>query len=430
MKTSKSRIAAYLAATTCLVAASLPAAAQTAAPPSAPNAWTDNLKFGLQIQGGIMGNAANPTNAKGGNFGHLFDDRANDFQLNQVLATMGRTLDPKATSYDFGFKLQGLFGTDARYTRWVNFGRGPSGTYQGDITEANVLVHTPWLTEGGIDLKIGMFVTPMGLETIDPVTNAFYSKSYIFNFGLPLKHTGVLATTHVNDMLDIYTGIDSGVNTTLFPNKGDNNSAYSFMGGVGLNMMGGDLMVLALTHIGPENAGLSASRPGGIAHTAGVYRYIADILTIWKVNEKLTLTNEINYIHDEYPGVNPTAFGTAVYAGYELTDMVTLNARAEVFHDDKNFFVAAFPGPSDFNNFQTGRATGPIVSGTLGKATTYGAITIGATIKPPIEMLKMPGAMLVRPEVRYDTSLNGQKPFNGGKDAGAFTFGADFVLTF
>lgn len=425
MRRSNTSFAAWLTATTCIVAASMPAAAQ----PASPNLWTDTVKFNLQIQGGIIGNSAKQTTGSGGNFGQLFTDKANDFQLNQVLATVARPLDPKATGFDFGFKLQGLFGTDARYTRWVNFGQGPTGRYQGDITEANILVHTPWITEGGLDFKLGMFSTPMGFETIDPITNPFYSHSYIFNFGLPLKHTGVLATLHATDIVDLYLGVTSGVNTTLGAYRGDNNSAGSFMAGVGLNLMGGDLTILGLTHIGPENpgqAGGTASIP--LANRSN--RYYFDVLTTYKATEKLTLIAELNYVRDELPGLTPSAYGAAVYAGYELTDMVTLNARAEVFRDEKNFFVAAFPGANDFNNFQSGRATGPIVSGVAGQATTYGAITVGLTVKPPIEMLKLPGALMIRPEVRYDTSLNGKKPFRGGRDTGAFTFGTDFVLTF
>ena len=53
--------------------------------------------------------------------------------------------------------------------------------------------HLPWITDGGIDLKVGQYPTPLGYETIDPSTNPFYSHSYIFQFGLPFKHTGALA---------------------------------------------------------------------------------------------------------------------------------------------------------------------------------------------------------------------------------------------
>ena len=137
-------------------------------------------------------NTSSPRNRN--NFGQLFTDKANDFQLNQVLATVGRPIPKDATGWEFGFKLQGLFGTDARYTRWAYFGKGQTNRYQGDIVEANVLLHAPEPL-GGIDFKVGMYSTPMGAETIDPSTNAFYSHSYIFNFGIPLKHTGALSSS-------------------------------------------------------------------------------------------------------------------------------------------------------------------------------------------------------------------------------------------
>ncbi len=428
---SPRRSAPWLAAAATLVtSAMMPAQAQTpaapAAAPAAPAAWADTLKFSLQFEGGIIGNTAGPSN--GNNFGQLFTDKANDFQLNQILPTLMRPLDPKATGYDIGFKLQALIGTDARYTRWVGFNEGTTSRIQGDITEANVLVHTPWLTSGGIDFKIGMFTTPLGAETIDPSTNAFYSHSYIFNFGLPLKHTGVLATAHVSDMLDLYAGVDSGVNTTLGPYSGDNNSSYAFLGGVGLNLMGGNLTVLALTHIGPEN-------PGRTVALANRYdRYYVDITTIWKATDKLTLTGELNYVHDDDPNLTPsgapTAYGAAAYAGYALNDSLTLNARAEVFRDDKNFFVAGFSGVNDPNNAQSGfPLTGPVFVAP-GSSTTYGALTLGVTYKPSLDALKLPGTLMIRPELRYDTSMSGNKPFNGGKDSGAFTIGSDFVLTF
>ncbi len=431
------RSAPWVAAAAALASsAALPAQAQTAAaPPSASAKWTDAITFGLQFEGGIIGNAASPRN--GINFGHAFTDKSNDFQFNQVLATIARPLDPKATDYDFGFKLQALGGTDARYTRWTYFGRGQSSTrFQGDIVEANALVHTPWLTEGGIDFKLGMYSTPMGAETIDPSTNSFYSKSYIFNFGLPLKHTGALATVHATSVVDLYLGVDTGVNTTIGLGSGDNNGTAAFMGGIGLNLMGGDLTVLALTHIGPENPSMG---PGAVQDANKYNREIADIVVTWKINGYLTSITEANYIHDGNPFITTangaaakgaSAWGIAQYLGYAITDEVTLNARAEVFADNKNFFVAAFPGNNAFNAAQSGYALTNAYSVPGNSGTTYGAITLGATYKPKMDWLPVASTLLIRPEIRYDASLNGKRPFNGGRDTGAFTFGSDFVLTF
>ncbi len=58
--------------------------------------------------------------------------------------------------------------------------------------------------------------------------------SYIFNYPEPFKDVGVLAITHINPTLDIYTMVTSGQNTTLVAFKGDNNSAPAFEGGFGL----------------------------------------------------------------------------------------------------------------------------------------------------------------------------------------------------
>ncbi len=57
--------------------------------------------------------------------------------------------------------------------------------------------------------------------------------------------------THVNSMLDIYAGADTGTNTTFGP-LGDNNGAIGGIGGFNLTFLDGNLTILALTHFGPE----------------------------------------------------------------------------------------------------------------------------------------------------------------------------------
>ena len=129
--------------------------AQASAPASSAG-WWDTFKFSGHIDAGITGNPDDP--ADGINFGHLFTDRANTPMLNQLMLTAERPLDPKATGYDFGFKLQGMYGTDARFTHSFNlFDRSINSRYQFDIVEANGLVHLPVVTEGGIDVKAGIF---------------------------------------------------------------------------------------------------------------------------------------------------------------------------------------------------------------------------------------------------------------------------------
>ena len=382
-------------------------------PDAAPVGWISNVKLSAQLEGGVVLNPQRPMDAN--NVGQLFTDKANQAQLNQLLLTAQKTVDPKATGYDFGFKFQAMYGSDARYTHFLGELDQTIGQRdQLDIVEANVQVHLPWLTAGGIDVKAGQFSSPLGSETIDPSTNPFYSHSYIFNFGVPFKHTGILTTTHVNPVVDVYLGVDSGVNTSL--GGGDNNDEPGGIVGFGLNLLDGKMTVLALSHIGPENPTLTTPNANRSM------RYLNDVVLTYKASDKLSFTTELNYIKDD--AYRAEGYGAAQYASYALSDTVTLNGRAEVWRDNSGFFVGTFPGNTDYVRAEAGLPNGSIA----GKPTTYGALTAGVTYKPSLPAPV--STLLIRPEIRYDRGLNGSRPFNGGRDNGSFTFAADVVLGF
>jgi hypothetical protein len=407
-----------------------PAAAAPAAAPSPPPAplsmdgWIKSIKIGGHIEVGATMNPETPSNQI--NFGHLFTDKANQFVLNQAAVTFERDLDPKATWLDVGFKVQVMYGLDSQFTQFLGELPFQDNRNQFDIVEANFLAHLPVLTPGGIDVKLGQFSTPIGYEVIDPTGNFFYSHSYIFNFGIPLKHTGILTTTHVNPMLDIYAGYTTGVNTSIgSPGGGYNADQPHFVGGFGLNFA--KVTILALTHIGPEDA---ASAPFSGIHSK--LRYLNDIVVTWKPNAKLTSVTELNYIHDDgnFTGNETNGVsggGVAQYFTYPLSPIVTAGLRAEVWRDNNGFFVAAFPGNTDFVNAEYGRPNG---SYNFGPA-TYGAMTFGLNIKPA-KMPKEIDGLTVRPEIRYDTIFSGHKQFGDppGSSKYQVTFGIDLVVPF
>ncbi len=424
------------------IAAAMPAAhAQTppppgaAAPAEAPAPAAEEkptglmigpIKLNAQFQAGFNVNPMRP--ADGLNFGQLFTDHANQATINQVLLTASKALDPKDPDYQWGMKLQFMYGSDARYTQFLGeLNRViPDQRYQFDVVEANLQLHVPWLTEGGIDFKLGQYATPVGYETIDPSTNPFYSHSYIFQFGLPFKHTGALAVTHVNSTLDVYTGIDTGANTTFGP-LGDNNGAVGTVFGFGLNLMEGNLTILALSHLGPEQATRVLSPLGFNAN--GTWRSFNDVVITYKGIEKFTLVTDFNWVRDSFGVANRpvNGFGVAQYVSYALTDTIALNARGEVWRDDNNFFVAAFPTNNGFVRFQQGLSPTPVIAAPCCN-TTYGSLTLGMTWKP--EVPAPVGALMVRPEIRWDHAFTGNKPFNAQRDNNAFTFGADVVISF
>lgn len=385
------------------------------APAASFSEWADSIKFTGQVDAGIVGNPQDPNN--GVNFGQLFTDKANRPILNQLLLTLERDTDPKATSYDYGFKLQGLYGSDARIVHSLGlFDHAIHDRNQFDVVEANITVHTPWLFEGGIDFKAGLYPTPLGFELIDPKTNPFYSHSYIFNYGLPYKHLGLLSTAHVTSVLDLYLGIDTGTNTTI--GDGDNNRRPGGIAGIGLNLYDGNLTILALTHMGPENA----KRNTTFANDA--MQYYNDLVITYKKSDKLAFTTEVNYVREE--GFRAEAYGAAQYVAYNLTDTLILNGRAEIFRDNSNFFVSTPVNNLDYVNAERGYNSNFYVAA---RPTTYSEFTAGVTYKPsgvpaPVSNL------LVRPEVRYDRALSSSRPFNDGRDRGAVTLAADVIVAF
>ena len=162
------------AAVLCATAAFAPAHADDAAPAADPSA----LKFSGLIDTGVYAN----TNSGSVNAGQLFTDKHDEWVLNQAMLTAEKDLDPKAPGYDWGFKAQGFYGTDARVTHFIGmFDHNTNDRMQFDITEANLVGHAPWLTEGGIDVKAGAYSTPIGYEVIQASSNPLYSHSYTFN---------------------------------------------------------------------------------------------------------------------------------------------------------------------------------------------------------------------------------------------------------
>jgi hypothetical protein len=201
-------------------------------------------------------------------------------------------------------------------------------------------------------------------------------------------------------------------------------------------MMGGNLTALVLSHMGPENP-TRALKP--IGFNANSYmRYYNDVVVIWKTTDKLTLTAEGTWARDDFGTQGyfghpepANAIGLATYASYALTDTLTLNARAEVFRDDNGFFVAGYEGNDDPVRFEQGRSL--LSTAYFPPAATYGALTLGVTYKPSVPPPFT--AVMIRPEIRYDQSLGGNKVFNPTgsttfKDSGAFTIGSDIVVTF
>lgn len=262
-------------------------------------------------------------------------------------------------------------------------------------------------TTGGVDVKVGKMVTLEGAEVIDNTGNIFYSHTYIFNFGIPFNHTGALATIHATKDFDVMLGVTRGVNTSLK----DNNDKVAFHGGITFpSLAGGKLAIIASTHFGPETPSNNKD-----------YRYLNDLVAIYKVSDKLTSTTDLNYIHDDL--AKAKGYGVAQYFTYMIDKTVNANFRGEIWRDNNGFYVAQFGNNTDLIRFLRGDTFTPDPRTLGGGVTTYGALTAGLTWKAT-------DAIVLRPELRYDTSLNGTRPFNDSKRKNMFTAAVDVTWSF
>jgi hypothetical protein len=397
------RIVQLLSATLLMrvVLAGEPTASPTPAPRFKISGWIDS---------GVTANPAAPDDNQ--NFGRFFDDRVNEPMLNQLVINFERALAPQPGEFDWGFKLQFMYGSDARFIHSLGLFSDTAATsiVQPDLVEGYLNLHFPIITQGGLDLKLGKFVTLEGAETIDPHTNFFYSHTYIFDFGIPFNNTGALATWHATSHLNLVAGLTRGVNTSI----DDNNDSVAFDGGIGLDLNESKLVISAATHIGPETPNNNHDQ-----------RYLNCITTTWKITDKLTSITDLNYARDE--GANADAYGVAQYVTYSFNNWLTVGIRGEVFSDQQGFYVVSFADTHDPMRALEGQPTiDPRTVG--GGRTIYGAITAGVNIKPP--MPKPIAGLAIRPEIRYDRSLNNTQPFNDSSDRDQFTFGVDCILTF
>lgn len=320
-------------------------------------------------------------------------------------------------TYQIGFTIEALYGSDARYYQLLGVSdRLTSDRYQLIPAQVHVDVHLPWVTKGGLDMKAGILQAPMGVETLDPTTRPFYTTAYTSQYSVPFEHVGAMFNWHLTKTVDFTFGVDTGNQTTF--GASDNNTAAAGYFGFNLNnLAGGKLNIVELSRIGPENARAAL---GARANTA--LRFWNDLSAVYTVNDRLTLTGELNFLHDD--GLRAETYSAVTFLAYKISPSLTFNYRGEIYRDNSGLFVVTFLNNLSYMNAIIGR-NAPSVSA---PPTTYGEMSLGFTYHP--DLGNGVRVFELRPEVRFDRALNGTTPFNDGRNTGMFLFGGDAVIGF
>lgn len=326
--------------------------------------------------------------------GRYFDKDNNQFYVNDFHLV----IEKPEKDWGVGFKVSGDFGRYGELlheaTQWNSIGPKGCCAASAELREAYLSTTIP--VGAGISFKGGLFVTPLGTEILNApgAYNDNISRSFAFNYGVPLRHLGTLFSYPFLKTLTASVGLVTG-----WDDPHDNNGAPS--GLVGVNYTPSDAFGLASNMIfGPEQR-----------HNSGRMRVTWSNVATIKPMDPLAISLEYTFGAEgnaATPTGNQDAYWHALAAigSWSWTDRFTTALRGEIFFDN-----------------QAAR-TGGLAATTPQNNATLGELTLTSSYK----FTKM---LMGRAEIRQDFANHGvYKVGRTGADSQQTTIGMQLLYTF
>jgi len=357
-------------------------------------------------------NADNPTNRFNGPM--TFNDR-DDFTMNQMVLSLGREADNGGCGFDWGARIDVLYGTDYIFTQsvglelkddgdnaWNGLTSGLENPNLYGLAMPQVYVD---LAYNKLNFRLGHFYTIMGYEVVAANNNFFYSHAYTMQYGEPFTHTGGLMSWS-GDRLTVHAGVVNGWDKTdALTDK------MAFLGGVSFTPCD-ERYSLTWTVISGEEDGTSPA----LAPPATSPRHAYSLAFDYHISNRLEYVFQHDYgrQHDALgPNVDAEWYGINQYLFYRLNDCWKVGARFEWFRDDDGVRINSM--------FVRNGGLGTLAASMAGN---YYNFTAGANWTPCSNIV-------VRPEVRWDWS-DGTifAPFDDLSSDSQFTAAIDAIITF
>jgi len=397
------------------------------------------LKIGGWANAGITYNAASPANNFNGPV--TFADRSGEFQLNQLNIFAQRAVAAEGDAWDFGGRVDAMFGTDAIFTQaygvpafdvntglplnrnhWdLNLlGSDSNRFYDIALPQAYAEAYAP--IGNGLNIKAGHFYTPIGYETVPAPDNFFYTHAYVMQYGEPFTHTGVMGNYTVDKNWSVMGGAVTGSSTGGWDGGWDKQ----------LGNWGGLAGATWTSNDKGTSANVSGTYSGISEHSSQAWALYSLVLK-HNITDKthLVLQHDHGFANSILLGGAPTDtewYGLNSHLTYDIKDNLTAGVRAEWFRDQNGFRVCS-PGrvAAATNGAGNSYAIGGQPNNSTCNAASYYAITAGVNWKP-MKWLN------IRPNVRYDwvdgkTATGGYRPFGNNKED-QFLFSTDFNVNF
>lgn len=344
------------------------------------------LSIGGWIAAGANYNPDHPVD--GSNAPASFNNRANEFDLEQFNLFIERQTITNSDEWSVGGRFDFMFGLDTPYIQatghWDQnlIGNNDLRYYKIALPQLYAEVYAP--IANGMTAKIGHFYSIIGYESVASPPNFFYSHSYSMKSS-PFTHTGLLLSYPLQSELTFYSGAVTGAD-----NFDQHFGAWSYLGGFNWNSEDKDIS-FAFSVL---NGDMSETFDDNLTYISMVFQY--------------QLHERMHYVLQHDRGWQANAFGAGTqtadwhsivqYLMYDIDESLGAGLRAEWFRDQNG------------------------VRYTAGEAGYY-AVTAGLNWKP----LKW---LTVRPEIRYDWADSTTSAFNMGTENNQFLAGADFIVQF
>jgi putative OmpL-like beta-barrel porin-2 len=373
-------------------------------------------KYGIDITGFVEGsynyNFEKPIQNPGGpalphlTVGRSFDQKYDAAVLNQTDLMIQRAISADPSKWNVGFAMEWIYGHDSQYIHSNGLQLyGPGDIAAGhpdnqfDLNQLYVTVNAP--IGNGILFEFGQFIAPEGYETINPISNPFFSHSYLFNYAIPATLTGLTGTYSFNPNWTATAGVIRGWNQSLKDTNGDN---MSYTAGFTYNSTEKQSNGSSKWSV-PVNVIFGPEQPKNDSN----WRYLIDVVANYQLSDNLKLGFNGDFDWERNasglpdPGHDANWWGAALYAGYTIDPRFTVNGRVEYF--------------SDHYDAQA-----------VGLGSEFYEATAGVTITPFPDNQWLKG-LEFRPEVRYDYSTKGGV-FLGTEKNWQITTGADLIYAF
>ncbi len=289
------------------------------------------LKIRGWLEQGYTWNPDRPANRFNGPV--AFNDRSNEYQLNQFYLIAERAAKTDECDAGLGGRVDLLYGTDRRFL----VASGLDDDWSGDARFYGLAMPQLYgdLALRKLLFRVGHFYAPCGYELPTAPDNFFYSHSYTYLYAQPTSLTGAQLQYQLNERLSVNGGLDTGWNAWEPPND----KLGYFTGATWTSPDRRTSLAFEMFFNNRQPIGVEST----LTHYALVLRS--------KLSDKLSCAFEHNLGYDPQ-GVETQLgrthgewFSFVHYWVYELNPCWSVGARYEWLNDDDGLIVKGLGAP-------------------------------------------------------------------------------------